>query len=62
MKTRCSGCGAIIQTEDIKKAGYIDKAVLEKHKSGDFYCKKSADMVEFRSVFLLFGRLYERGT
>lgn len=39
MKEKCVGCGAIIQTEDISKKGYIDPLVYEKKKE-DFYCKR----------------------
>lgn len=39
MKEKCLGCGAIIQTEEPNKKGYIDPAVYIKKKE-DFYCKR----------------------
>ena len=39
MDIKCMGCGAIIQTKDEAKAGYIEKSVLEKHHE-EFYCKR----------------------
>lgn len=39
MNIKCMGCGAIIQTVDENKQGFIDKKVLEKHND-EFYCKR----------------------
>ena len=39
MDIKCMGCGAIIQTKDEKKQGFIDPKVLENHKD-EFYCKR----------------------
>ena len=39
MDIKCMGCGAIIQTKDESKSGYIEKSVLEKHHE-EFYCKR----------------------
>ena len=47
MSVRCSGCGALIQTKDDKKAGYINKSVLEKYKDGDFYCKRCFELKHY---------------
>lgn len=44
MNIRCSGCGAIIQSTSQEKAGFIEKAVIEKHNDGDFYCKRCFDL------------------
>ena len=39
MDIKCMGCGAIIQTNDENKSGFIDPKVLEKHHE-EFYCKR----------------------
>ena len=39
MDIKCMGCGAVIQTKDEAKAGYIEASVLEKHHE-EFYCKR----------------------
>ena len=36
---KCIGCGAAIQTDDLKKPGYVDKKVLE-NLNGSFICKR----------------------
>ncbi len=49
MNIKCIGCGAVIQTEDSNKKGYIDKAVLEKHHD-TFYCKRCFDLKHYNRV------------
>ena len=53
MSVRCSGCGALIQTVDQNKAGYINKNVLEKHKDGDFYCKRCFELKHYNKNTVL---------
>ena len=36
----CYGCGAELQTEDSKKAGYLPKEVIEKRKDGELLCQR----------------------
>lgn len=38
MKIKCIGCGAIIQTTEPNKSGYIDEKVLQTHEQ--VYCKR----------------------
>lgn len=53
MNIRCSGCGAIIQSNDSLAPGYIDKEVLEKHKDGNFYCKRCFDLKHYNKNVIL---------
>lgn len=53
MSIRCSGCGALIQTKDQNKAGYINQNVLEKHKDGDFYCKRCFELKHYNKNTVL---------
>ena len=53
MNIKCLGCGASIQTEDINKAGYIDKDVLAKYKDGNFYCKRCFDLKHYNKNITL---------
>ena len=39
----CVGCGAILQSDDPKKAGYLPKSALDKAKreeNTDVYCQR----------------------
>ncbi|WP_290033772.1 ribosome biogenesis GTPase YqeH [Ligilactobacillus cholophilus] len=46
---RCIGCGAIIQTEDSDKAGYIPKSALEKQKD-DIYCQRCFRLRHYNEI------------
>ena len=37
-----------IQTKNPNEAGYINKDVLDKHKDGNFYCKRCFVLLSFR--------------
>ena len=53
MNLRCSGCGALIQSEDQNKAGYINKEVLKKRKDSDFYCKRCFELKHYNKNTVL---------
>ena len=46
MNIKCIGCGAVVQTENKNKKGYIDKKVLE-NKKDSFYCKRCFDLKHY---------------
>lgn len=47
----CIGCGAKIQTEDEKKAGFTPKSVLEKGlASGDCYCQRCFRLRHYNDI------------
>lgn len=49
MELKCPGCGAVIQSDDPSKSGYINKNVLEKRKD-DFLCERCFKLKHYNEV------------
>lgn len=48
---RCIGCGAVIQTEDKDKAGYVPNSVLQKsEEDSDIYCQRCFRLRHYNEV------------
>src|SRR5690554_2718491 len=45
MEVKCIGCGAIIQSSDPNKQGYIDKKVIDEKE--DYYCKRCLNLKHY---------------
>jgi|SRR5690554_1257744 len=45
MKVKCIGCGAIIQSNDPNKQGYVDKNIAERKE--DYYCKRCFNLKHY---------------
>ena len=49
LELKCPGCGAVIQSDDPSKSGYINKNVLEKRKD-DFLCERCFKLKHYNQV------------
>lgn len=47
---KCIGCGAIIQSEDKNKIGYLPLSVLEKNEEGNVYCQRCFRLKHYNEV------------
>lgn len=48
---RCIGCGALLQTEDKNRSGYVPASVLQKNmKTGELYCQRCFRLRHYNEV------------
>lgn len=50
MNIKCSGCGAIIQSNNEQEKGYVDKGVLEKNRDS-FYCRRCFNLKHYNKDY-----------
>ena len=49
----CIGCGAVLQSDDPKKAGYLPKSALDKarnEENAEVYCQRSFSLRHYNEI------------